>query len=64
MYREALHHFGVIHDQEMDMDYKAEVEKILEVDLAHRENLDTWVLCSENFQIVVNVKYFHRKTTV
>lgn len=64
MYREALHHFGVIHDQEMDMDYKAEVEKILEVDLAHRENLDTWVLWSENFQIVVNVKYFHRKTTV
>ena len=48
----------------MDMDYKAEVEKILEVDLAHRENLDTWVLWSENFQIVVNVKYFHRKTTV
>lgn len=41
MYREALHHFGVIHDQEIDMDYKAEVEKILEVDLAHRKNLDT-----------------------
>lgn len=39
MYREALHHFGLIHDQEMDMDNKAEVEKILEVDLAHRVNL-------------------------